>query len=73
MFPIVMSDSDFHVACVGDLGAGSWVSAANVVYVAFRQEYFEKYLEIGLQKDVRLHVNINDKSSSLPSLSPLVC
>ena len=59
MFPIVMS------GCVGDLGEGSSISAANIVYVAFRQEVFEKELAKSLQKDVQLHMNINDLSSSL--------
>ena len=40
MFPIVMSDSNFQVAYVSDLGAGFGMSAANVVYVAFRREVF---------------------------------
>jgi len=73
MFHIVMSDSDFQVASVGDLGEGSGMSAANIVYVAFRQDVLEKELETGLQKDVQLHVNINILSSSLSSFSPLVC
>jgi hypothetical protein len=73
MFSIVMSHPDFQVACVGDLGAGSCMSATNIVYVAFRQEVLEKELQTGLQKDVLLQVNVNDLSSSLSSLSPSVC
>jgi len=49
------------------------MSAANIVYVAFRQVVFLKETETGLQKDVLLQVNINDLSSSLSSFSPLVC
>jgi len=33
-----MSDSEFQVACVGDLGEGSCISATDIVYVAFRQD-----------------------------------
>jgi len=72
MFPIVMSDSDFQVACVGDLGAGSRISGANIVYVAFSKGIFKKELETGLQKNVLLQVNISDLSL-LSSFSPLVC
>jgi hypothetical protein len=68
-----MSDSACQVACVGDLGAGWCVSATDIVYVAFRQEVFEKELETGVKKDVLLPVNINDLSSSLSSFPPLVC
>ena len=68
-----MGDSDFQIACVGYLGAGSFISAADIVYVDFRHEFFEKELETGLQKDVLLHVRINDLSSSISSFSPLAC
>ena len=57
-----MSDSDFQIVCVGDLGAGSFISAVDIVYVDFRHEFFEKELETGLQKSVQLHVRINDLS-----------
>jgi hypothetical protein len=73
MFPIVTNDSDIQVACVGDMGAGSCISATNIIYVAFREEVFEKQLETDLQKDVLLQVNVNDLASSLSSFSPLVC
>jgi hypothetical protein len=73
MFSIVTSDPDFQVACEGDLGAGSCISATNIVYVAFRQEVLEKELQTGLQKDVLLQVKINDLSSSFSSFSPSVC
>ena len=58
---------------MGDLGAGSCISATDIVYVALRHEVLEKELETGLQKDVQLHVRINDLSSSISSFSPLVC
>ena len=73
MFPIVTNDSDYQVACVGDLGAGSCISVRNIIFVDFREEVFEKQLETGLQKEVLLQANINDLSSSLSSFSPLVC
>ena len=73
MSPIVLCDSDFQVACVGELGTGSIISAADTVYVAFRQDVSEKELETGLQKDVLLQVKINDLSSSPSSFYPLVC
>jgi hypothetical protein len=67
-----MSDSHFQVGCVGDLGAGPFTSARNIVCVVFRQGVFEKELETGLQNYVLLLVNINDLSS-LSSFPPLVC
>ena len=73
MFPIAMSDSEFQVACVGDLGEGSCISATDIVYVAFRQGVFEKELETCVQKDVQLNVNINDLPSSTSSFSSSVC
>jgi hypothetical protein len=68
-----MSDSDFKADCAGDLGAGSFTSARNIVCVAFRQEVFEKEIETGVKKDVLLRVKINEISSSLSPFSPLVC
>ena len=73
MSPIVLCDSDVQDACVGELGTGSIMSAADTVYVAFRQDVFEKELETGLQKDVLLQVKINDLSSSPSSFYPLAC
>ena len=57
MFPIVMSDSEFQVACVGEMGEMSCITATDIAYVAFRQGVFEKELETGLQKDVQLHLS----------------
>jgi len=68
-----MSDSEFQVSCVGDLSAASCISAADIAYVAFRQEVVEKDLETDLQKDFLLQVKVNALSSSLSSFSPLIC
>ena len=69
----MLCDSDVQEACVDELGTGFLISAADTVYVAFRQDVFEKELETGLQKDVLLQVNINDLWSSLSSFPLLVC